>query len=383
MKRRTFLGGAATLTLAGTGALAANTTGQRRLLVILLRGGMDGLAAIPPVGDSELREIRAGLTPSTPLPGNGFFGVHPALPTFASLMGQGEAVAIHATGFAYRGRSHFEGQDIMQSGVEKPFTSQSGWLGRAMQKSGTGSSVAISIPMPLILRGDPGAETEFPTAIPAPPASAYAAVREMWATDASLSALNQRAYKGGANGMMHNESEESFEERRSPQGLAQQAGARMAPDDGPLVGLIDLVGFDTHAAQGADEGIHATRLQMVDDIIRAYKSAVGQRWKHSLVLTVTEFGRTALQNGTTGSDHGWGGCILAAGGLVQKSGVVADWPGLERSKLWESRDLAVTMDAKAVYAEALQSVFGLSVAQIQHGVLGYTPHSLTQQLFKL
>jgi uncharacterized protein (DUF1501 family) len=110
---------------------------------------------------------------------------------------------------------------------------------------------------------------------------------------------------------------------------------------------------------------------------------VGQRWKQSLVLTVTEFGRTALQNGTTGSDHGWGGCILAAGGLVQKSGVVADWPGLERSKLWESRDLAVTMDAKAVYAEALQSVFGLSAAQIQDGVLGYTPHSLTQQLFKL
>ncbi|MDI1246688.1 MAG: DUF1501 domain-containing protein [Rhodoferax sp.] len=383
MKRRTFLGGAAALTLTGTGALAANATGQRRLLVILLRGGMDGLAAIPPVGDSGLREIRAGLTPSTTLAGNDFFGVHPALPTFASLMGLGEAVAIHATGFAYRGRSHFEGQDIMQSGVEKPFASQSGWIGRAMQKSGTGSSVAISIPMPLILRGDPGAETEFPTAIPAPPASTYAAVREMWATDVSLSALNQRAYKGGANGMMHNESEESFEERRSPQGLAHQAGTRMAPDDGPLVGLIDLVGFDTHAAQGADEGMQATRLQMVDDIIRAYKSAAGLRWKQSLVLTVTEFGRTAVQNGTTGSDHGWGGCILAAGGLVQKSGVVADWPGLGRSKLWESRDLAVTMDAKAVYAEALQSVFGLSAAQIQDGVLGYSPHPLAQQLFKL
>lgn len=390
MKRRTFLGCGASLSLVGAGALAANGQSQRRLLVLLLRGGMDGLSAIPPLGDPELGRIRGSLVPPDALPGNGFFGVHPALPTFAGLMADKQAVAIHAAGFGYRGRSHFEGQDIMQSGLVKPFTSPSGWLGRALQKANVGTGVAISIPMPLILRGDPSAETEFPTWLEKPPPAAYSAVQEMWGRDADLSAIGQRM--AGVRGLSAASASmsptspmsapESNQSMRSPKSLAHQAGLRMSRDDGPMVGLIDFVGFDTHASQGATEGEHANRLKMVDEVLGTFKTTLGERWNDALVLTVTEFGRTAAQNGTTGTDHGWASCILAAGGLVKTPGIVADWPGLAKVRLFEGRDLAATVDANAVYAEALTSVFGLTSGQIRDGVLAHAAAPLARNLFR-
>lgn len=386
MKRRTFLGCGATLSLMGTPALAADSVGHRRLLVLLLRGGMDGLTAIPPLGDPQLRELRGNLVPPNNLPGNDFFGINPAIATFAKMVTDKEAVAIHATGFDYRGRSHFEGQDIMQSGVAKAFSSPSGWLGRAMQKANVGTGVAISIPMPLILRGDPSAETEFPTWLPKPPPTAYSLVQEMWARDAELAPFGKRIGSGptpsDAPVMGQSTPQEINQQMRSPKSLAYQAGQRMSRPDGPMVGLIDFVGFDTHANQGAADGEHGVRLKMVDDVLASFKETMGDRWKDTLVLTVTEFGRTAAENGTTGTDHGWASCILAAGGLVKTAGVVADWPGLARTKLYEGRDLKATVDARAVYAEALRSVFGLSLMQIQDGVLTHTPHPLTKDLFK-
>ena len=387
MQRRHFLGAGASLTLVGSPLLVGAQSqtaayGQRRLLVLMLRGGMDGLCAIPPTGDPRLQALRGNLVPGELLRGNDFFGVHPALPTFASLMAEGQAVAVHATGFGYTGRSHFEGQDIMQSGVTKPYASASGWLGRAMEKAQLGAGVAISIPMPLILRGDSKSETQFPTWMPAPPADTYALIERLWQGHPELAALGSRLRSGRAEAAMAGAPTPAFDNRKSAAGLAHEAALRMQASDGPMVGLIDFNGFDTHAAQGAGEGVHATRLKQVDDAIRSFRQSMGPRWDDCLVLTVTEFGRTAAENGTTGTDHGWGGCILAAGGLVRTSGVVADWPGLESARLFEGRDLAVTVDAAAVYAQALHSVFGLSAAQVQDGVLSHRPHALAQTLFR-
>ena len=387
MQRRHFLGAGASLTLAGSPLLAgaqSQTTayGQRRLLVLMLRGGMDGLCAIPPTGDPRLQALRGNLVPGELLRGNDFFGVHPALPTFASLMAEGQAVAVHATGFGYTGRSHFEGQDIMQSGVPKPYASASGWLGRAMEKSQLGAGVAISIPMPLILRGVSKSETQFPTWMPAPPTETYALIERLWQGHPELATLGSRLRSGRAEAAMAGAPTPAFDNRKSAAGLAHEAALRMQASDGPMVGLIDFNGFDTHASQGAGEGVHATRLKQVDDAIRSFRQSMGPRWDDCLVLTVTEFGRTAAENGTTGTDHGWGGCILAAGGLVRTAGVVADWPGLESARLFEGRDLAVTVDAAAVYAQALHSVFGLSAAQVQDGVLSHRPHALAQTLFR-
>lgn len=386
MKRRTFMGAGATLSLLGHANAfgAAVQPAHRRLLVILLRGGMDGLTAVPPIGEPRLAQVRQALVPAVPLPGDSFFGLHPALPTFAGLVAKGEAVAVHATGFDYRGRSHFEGQDIMQSGVSKPFASATGWLGRAMQKAKVGAGVAISIPMPLILRGDPAVDTEYPTWLASPPRSTYSLVNEMWARDPQLAGLGVGAV-GGKMEMAANQptTQAYIDNISSPTRLGQLAGQRMASNAGPVVGLIDLVGFDTHAGQGAGQGQHADKLKMVDDIIQAYRQAVGEGWKDSLVITVTEFGRTVSQNGSAGTDHGWGSCILAAGGLVRTAGIVADWPGLDPRQLYEGRDLPVTVDARAVYAEMMGSIFGLSAAQIQEGVLPHTPHPLTRKLFRV
>lgn len=385
MKRRTFMGAGASLSLLGqTSAFgAAGQPSHRRLLVILLRGGMDGLTAIPPIGEPRLVQVRQALVPAMPLPGNGFFGLHPALPTFAGLIAKGEAVGVHATGFDYRGRSHFEGQDIMQSGVSKPFASATGWLGRAMQKAKLGSGVAVSIPMPLILRGDPAVDTEYPTWLASPPGSTYSLVNEMWARDPQLAGLGVGAVNSKMEMAANQPTTQAYIDNiSSPTRLGQLAGQRMAPNAGPVVGLIDLVGFDTHAGQGAEQGQHADKLKMVDDIILAYKDAVGEGWKDSLVVTVTEFGRTVSQNGSAGTDHGWGSCILAAGGLVRTAGIVADWPGLDPRQLHEGRDLPVTVDARAVYAEMMGTVFGLSAAQIQNGILPHTPHPLTRKLFR-
>jgi uncharacterized protein (DUF1501 family) len=343
---------------------------------------MDGLTAIPPVGDPQLRTLRGNLVPDNLLRGNDFFGVHPVLPTFAKLMEQGQAVAVHATGFAYTGRSHFEGQDIMQSGVAKAYTSASGWLGRAMEKASLGGGVAISIPMPLILRGDSKSETQFPSWMQAPPVSTYALVNQLWAQSPELAELGQRLSAGRKDAGMAGPMTGAFEQRKSAAGLAREAALRMQLADGPMVGLIDFGGFDTHATQGAAEGIHATKLKQVDDVLKAFQESMGPRWNDTLVLTVTEFGRTAAENGTTGTDHGWGSCILAAGGLVKNAGVVADWPGLEKTQLFEGRDLKVTVDAAAVYAQALQTVFGLSATQIQDNVLTHRAHPLTQGLFR-
>jgi uncharacterized protein (DUF1501 family) len=385
MQRRTFLGWGATLSLAGAplSATAAGTTRHRRLLVLMLRGAMDGLTAVPPVGDPMLRTLRANLVPDGLLRGTDFFSIHPVLPTFAELMSQGQAVAVHATGWAYTGRSHFEGQDIMQSGLTKPYASASGWLGRAMDMANLGAGVAISIPMPLILRGDPRSETQFPSWMQAPPAPTYDLVNALWAGTPELAGLGERLASGRREAGMASSAPPGFEQRKSASGLAREAALRMQAVDGPMVGLIDFNGFDTHATQGAAEGIHATKLKQVDDVLKAFRETMGPRWADTLVLTVTEFGRTAAENGTTGTDHGWGSCILAAGGLVQSAGVVADWPGLEKARLFEGRDLAVTVDAAAVYAQALQSVFGLSALQVQGSVLRHTPHALAQTLFKV
>ena len=172
-----------------------------------------------------------------------------------------------------------------------------------------------------------------------------------------------------------------FGQRKSPAGLAVEAAMRMKPANGPMMGLIDFDSFDTHASQGSDEGTQARKLQQVDEVIKAFQDAMGARWADSLVLTVTEFGRTVAENGTTGTDHGWASCILAAGGLVKTAGVVADWPGLDKTKLFEGRDLKVTIDANAVYAQAMRSVLGLNLDHIQKEVLQFTPHPMTQNLF--
>ena len=244
MERRSFLarsGLTGALTLAGLPAARAQSSADTpRLLVVLLRGGMDGLAAVPPLGDADFQALRPSIAPVGALPLDGRFALHPALRSAHALWQAGQLTVVHSTGFAYAGRSHFEGQDVMQSGIMTPYASSSGWVGRAMQAAGLVGGVAISIPMPLILRGDPAAATEYPNWM-APPRPALAAdVQRLWGADAVLAPYARRLAEDDAPGMAGrrlNLRPAEFQEARSPASLARLAAERMREPEGAGPGV--------------------------------------------------------------------------------------------------------------------------------------------------
>jgi uncharacterized protein (DUF1501 family) len=376
MKRRHFLQGTlggVSLSFAGAPAAWAQQAPPTRLLLVLLRGGMDGLCAVPPVDDSDYARVRASTAVHQALPLAQGFGLHPVLSSLHGLWQAGQLAVVHNTGFRYTGRSHFEGQDIMQSGVLKPYASGTGWVGRAMEAAQSSAGVSISIPMPLILRGNPHATTRFPNWMPALSPNITQQLQQLWKNDAALAPYAQPIQL--ANEEQRQAGRADFKEARTLQALARLAGQEMAAEDGPQVGLLDSRhGFDTHANQGGNAGGHADRLKELDQAIAQYQQAMGARWQHTLVLTVTEFGRTVAENGTTGTDHGVGSCCFLAGGLLTGSRVYADWRGLKNQDLFEARDLPITIDAAAIYALALERVFGLSAKRIQQDVLEHTPN---------
>lgn len=388
MQRRQFLAGAGSgglLTLAGAPGLAQDGTRASEavsLLVVMLRGGMDGLAAVPPVGDAGLAALRPSIAPKAVRPLNADFSLHPALGQAHALWQAGQLVVVHASGFGYAGRSHFEGQDVMQSGRPTPYTSATGWLGRAMEAAGLGSGVAVSIPMPLILRGHPDAGTTYPNWMrPARPVL-LRDLESLWRADEALGPYAERLraegrVQPGAPGMGGG----AYAQARSPASLARLAAEQMRRPDGPRVGLIDIdSGFDTHANQGADSGAHADKLQELDAILGAFRDAMGEAWSRAVVVTVTEFGRNVAENGNGGTDHGVGSCTFIAGGLLRKSAVIADWRGLGRSQLVDGRDLPVTIASQAIMARLLERTWGLDPDTMARRVMDFKPHPLLRDL---
>lgn len=389
MQRRTFLlksAGLATLSLTGIPSAWANDSADTpRVLYVLLRGGMDGLTAAPPIGDRDYDQIRPTIGIQKALRLNADFGLHPALGVLHSLWGEGHLAVVHSTGFGYTGRSHFEGQDVMQTGIMTPYAANSGWVGRGMERAAVDSGVAISIPMPLILRGNTRATTDFPNWMPMLRATDTEAVKKLWTNDPLLEPFTEAIEMANGGMQARGMGREAFEDAKSMRGLARVAAAQMREEGGPRVGLIDMRnGFDTHASQGAEKGGHADRLRDLDALVASFKEGMGARWSHSLVVTVTEFGRTAAENGTTGTDHGVGTCCFLAGGLVTESKVYADWRGLEKRALFEERDLPATIDINAVYAKVLERSLALSPTQITAGgVLDFKPHPALNGLFGL
>jgi uncharacterized protein (DUF1501 family) len=377
--RRSFLTSvmsSASLTLLSpVSTWAVDAIARRRLLVVMLKGGMDGLTAVPPYGDPLHATLRPSIHVKKPLPLDATFGLHPKLQAMHRLWEDGQLAVIHGTGFGYRGRSHFEGQDVMQTGVMKPYSSATGWLGRAMQHARVSGGLAVSIPMPLILRGNPASDTHYPNWMPRANVEIAATLEQLWSDDPQLRPFGERLLEeAGSNLPATRMTGAEYREALSPPALARAAGERMREPDGPRVGLIEFThGFDTHALQGDDEGLHADRLSELDGIIREFHKAVGREWANSLVVTVTEFGRTVRENGSTGTDHGVATCCFIAGGLVRASRVYADWRGLDPGNWFEGRDLAPTIDTMAVYARVLQATLGLDEQVIRSRILDFNP----------
>ncbi len=347
-----------------------------RLLVIVLRGALDGLAAVAPVGDRQWEALRGdkvlrrdGPTPGLPL--DDFFVLNPAMPNLHRLYGAGEAAIVHAVASPYRERSHFDGQDVLESGLVAPGTSDSGWLNRALGTLAPGERVepgnrkafAIGPVTPLVARGPaPVLSWTPPRLEPAADDTVMRLLDLYRHSDAPLArALEERiglAAIARAGGM------ETGPGKTPAAGAAQvrayfaesagSAAKFMARPDGPRVGALAFDGWDTHANEGAVNGRLAALLGALDGAFAAVETGMGPAWRDTVVAVVTEFGRTARINGTDGTDHGTATVAFLAGGAVKGGRVIADWPGLRDTDLYQNRDLKPTTDLRAVLKGVLR-----------------------------
>lgn len=390
LNRRQWLGAMAALAATGTTRLSwAGSAGQQqgRVVFVILRGGLDGLFAVPATGDPAFAAARDRFTEQAgaPLPLDGTFGLHPALAQMHSLYRGGELLVVHATGLAYHQRSHFDAQQVLESGGEQPGQLRDGWLGRALAATRR-SGLAMSTAVPLVLRGWSGVDTWAPSHLPSPSDDLLARLQRLYADDAALGhALNRAkgvqaevaaaASVAGDDPASMSMAPGSGVEPRPGMGpakagagdfvaLCQAAGALMARPEGPQVVVLDVSGWDSHADQAAPNGVLTRRLGELDQGLAALRAAMmapgaGDAWQRNAVVVATEFGRTVEINGTRGTDHGTGGAAWVLGGRVQGGRVLADWPGLAPAQRFEGRDLHITLDIRSVLKGVLGPQLGL------------------------
>lgn len=367
VSRRRFMG-AVTSGLAATGmaplpVLAVAST-ERRLVVVVLRGGMDGLSAVPAIGDPHWASARGSLAlpgpgePGGVLPLDGFFGLHPNLPQLAALYGQGQLAVVHAAATPYRDRSHFDGQNVLESGAEHAFTLDSGWLNRALALlpgAGQALGVALDSRMPLLMRGPVPVTSWSPSLLAPPQRDTVGRLAALYRdTDPAMAMAFENALRGNA----------LARGPRTPGGgpfpnMMAAAARFLSAPQGARVAMCELGGWDTHVNQMAPLGALSNNLMQLDRGIAALRNGLGPRWSDTAVLVISEFGRTVAPNGTQGSDHGVGGAAFLVGGAVNGGRVIADWPGLAPSRLHEARDLRPTIDLRAVAQGLLRDHLGI------------------------
>ncbi len=367
LSRRSALLGLAAAFSFGRNSLAfAQARTEKRLIVINLRGAVDGIATVIPYGDPAYADLRGPLahapgTPEGPLDLGGFYALNPALTNLHSMYAAGELLAVHAVAGPYRERSHFIAQDYLESGSDQRLPS--GWLNRVVQVIPTQAGlpperegVAIGGSVPLLMRGPAPVSNWAPGGMPSPEASLYAAIVALNKTDpiigpAITTGLSSRGFSAAVlNGMEPDRSLGQFGT------LAKSAGEMLRAANGPRIASMDVGGWDTHVSQASRL---TTLLRQLDTGIAALKTALGPVWRQTAVLVMTEFGRTAKMNGTGGTDHGTATVSFVVGGAVSGGRVAGIWPGLTSDKLFEKRDLAPTTDLRAISKAILTQHLGL------------------------
>ena len=355
-RRRFLLGaGAVALSSALPRVVFAHSGGPARLVVVILRGALDGLAAVPPCADPHYAELHRELAIAAPgssdggLALDGTFALHPSFAFLHERYLAGEVLVFHAAASPYRDRSHFDGQNVLENGLAGPLGSADGWLNRALAALTQQRAVAISQNVPLLLRGDVPVMSKSPQAAADVDEDLLARLADLYSTDdwlsARLSEGMQTEKLGGDAGKPAAADKVSS--------AARMAAALMRGDGGPEVAVIEAGGWDTHANQGGAKGALAQRLAGLDRALRGLADDLGPLWPQTAVLVVTEFGRTAAMNGTRGTDHGTGGCAFLAGGAVRGGRVIADWPGLAHKDLLDGRDLRPTLDLRSLFKGVL------------------------------
>ena len=351
----TVLGGTLWTTRLAFSAPGAKADG--RVVFIILRGALDGLTAVPPYGDSAYAALRGPLAvPSPGEPDGGLaldslFALHPSLPFLHERFAAGELTVLHAAATSYRERSHFDGQDVLESGIDRPHASDSGWLNRALALQGGKSGrlgIALGANVPLVMRGSAEVASWSPSKLASLSEDTLQRVTDLYSKDAVLS---QRLADALASEAIAEQGPMPDAPRGGAARYAETVRATasfLRREDGPRVAVMETTGWDTHANEGGAHGQLAQRLAALDAGLRELSAALGPVWRDTAVLLATEFGRTAASNGTRGTDHGTGSAAFLVGGAVAGGRVLADWPGLGASSLYEGRDLRPTLDLRAV-----------------------------------
>jgi len=375
--RRRLLGTSAALTLAWPGlpTLAAQTR-DPRLVLVILRGGLDGLAAVPPYGDPDYRRARRGLAEGAPdevngvLDLDGFFGLNGSMRGLHGLYRSRELVVVHAVAPPYQARSHFDAQDVLETGLASPSALSDGWLYRALgtlpgAPDPAQRAMALGGGIPLVLRGDKPVSAWAPEVLPAPDDETLHRVLALYDEDPVLGPSAQTGF--ATNDMLDPVAAPG---RGAGRGddlavAARAAAGFLKHPDGPRIAVVDGGGWDTHANQQGQLGV---RLGRLDQVIVSLRDGLGADWASTVVVVVSEFGRTVAMNGTRGSDHGVGGVGFVAGGAVQGGQVIADWPGLAPGKLFEGRDLQPTLDVRSVFRTVLVEHLGVDANAVDERV---------------
>lgn len=379
LSRRAVLGTAGALFAWAYMPKIARAAGNRdaRFVCIVLRGGMDGLAVAGPVGDPDYVRLHGDLAlrldgPEPAIPLDGFFALNPTLPETARLYRAGQVAVIHAAATNYRDRSHFDAQDVLESGQPRPGLVQSGWLNRAIGGLAAGDRVnpegsllgGGEVP-PLIARGPMPMLGWAPNRLRTPDPELIARLDALYGrTDSRLQMalregvqLEQIATATGALPKAANQYPEVD--------MAEGIGRLLAADDGPRIAALAIDGWDTHSDEAT---FLRRRLAGLDAAFAALEASLGPKWQDTVILVTTEFGRTARINGTSGTDHGNGTVAFLVGGAVRGGRVIADWPGLSDAALYENRDLRPTTDVRALAKGVLADLYGMSASQLTSSV---------------
>jgi len=369
MRRRTFVrsmcyGGLATFALPSVSFAQVRRPG--RFVFMLLRGGFDGLAAVVPVGDPAYAGLRGafayGASDVTPL--GDTFGLAPGLAPLRAFWDEGQLAVAHAMAIPHRTRSHFDGQAVLESGLDKPVGSSDGWLNRLLQvMQGTRAGIAIAAGMPLSLSGAYEVQSWSPVQLGVVDDGFRERLASLYRADAMLANRFEAAIQ--QQEMVGEESAARGRARRDGAVALMTAAARLLKvDGGPNVAAMELSGWDTHANQGMAGGALDRLLAQLAEGITTFRAEMGSAWDSTTLVVMTEFGRTARPNGTRGTDHGTAGAGFILGRRLARSSVVADWPGLATSALYEGRDLRPTLDTRALLKTALAGTFDLTAAQL-------------------
>lgn len=379
MRRREFLQSSlmASIATCMPRLLLANAETDSRLVLVILRGALDGMAAVAPYGDGNYQRLRGELALDQPggekgvLKLDGLFGLHPSLVNLYSRYQQKELLVMHAIASPYRERSHFDGQDLLENGTTQPHAALDGWLNRALPGMAAAKhqvngeyAMAFAQNVPLVLRGEQRVGSWVPSKLPATDEDTLQRIADMYSTDAYFASRLQTAIQTNSIANEKNDQDEGSmmsgnaaavaKPGSALSGVVTAAGKMLKLADGPRIAVMDASGWDTHANQGAANGQLATRLAALDMAIDSLRVELGSVWTQTAVMVVTEFGRTAAVNGTRGTDHGTGTCSFLVGGAVNGGRIVADWPGLAPHNLYQSRDLMPTTDLRALFKGVLR-----------------------------